>query len=86
MCAERNAVARAVFEGHRIWRKLAIATDAEDFVPPCGACRQVLAEFAEDLEILLVNRRGERRALRLADLIPVPFKDYPRGQAPERQP
>ena len=86
VCAERNAVARAVFEGHRIWRKLAIATDAEDFVPPCGACRQVLAEFANDLEILLVNRRGERRALQLADLIPVPFKDYPRGQAPERQP
>jgi cytidine deaminase len=85
VCAERNAVARAVFEGRRRWRKLAVATDAEDFVPPCGACRQVLREFAADLEILLVNREGRFRSVTLGELLPHPFRDFPRSDDPESE-
>lgn len=82
VCAERNAVARAVFDGHRRWRALAVATDAEGFTPPCGACLQVLQEFlpvAGELAILLVNRDGDCERHMLADFLPRPFREYPRG-------
>ncbi|MCB1163350.1 MAG: cytidine deaminase [Candidatus Krumholzibacteriia bacterium] len=78
VCAERNAVARAVFTGRREWRALAIATDAPDFVPPCGACLQVLREFASDLPLLLVNADGDVQRRRLGEFLPHPFLDFPR--------
>jgi len=77
VCAERNAVAAAVHAGHRNFAKIAIASDGEACVPPCGACRQVLREFSEDLEILLVSKDGSWRSLSLADLIPEAFTRFP---------
>ncbi len=74
LCAERTAVCAAVATGLRPdgLQALVVATEASTLTPPCGSCRQVLAEFAEDLPILLVNREG--RALhRLADLLPHAF-------------
>ncbi len=74
VCAERNAIGAAVARGMRAGGLVAlvVATEAEALTPPCGACRQVLAEFAEDLPVLLVNRHG--RALhRLAALLPEAF-------------
>jgi cytidine deaminase len=53
-------------------RALVVVTEAELPTPPCGACRQVLAEFAEDLPILLANRR-ERSVCELRDLLPRAF-------------
>ena len=79
VCAERNAAARAVFTGRRDWTVLAVATDAVEFIPPCGACLQVLREFCSDLELLLVNREGEIQRRRLSEFLPHPFLDYPRG-------
>ena len=81
VCAERNVAAKAVFDGKAAWRRLAIATDADGFTPPCGACLQVLREFVPedgDLEILLVNREGEIERRMLGDFLPLPFRDYPR--------
>jgi cytidine deaminase len=80
VCAERNAVARAVFIGKRSWRKLAVATDSDDCIPPCGACLQVLREFAVELELLLVTAAGEIKTARLSELIPQPFTDFPPGR------
>ncbi|MCP4548219.1 MAG: cytidine deaminase [bacterium] len=77
VCAERNLAARAIHAHRRDWVKLAIATDAEGFIPPCGACLQVIREFVEDIEILLVNNRGETEGTRLSDLLPKPFTDFP---------
>lgn len=74
LCAERTAVCAAVATGLRPdgIEALVIVTEAETLTPPCGSCRQVLAEFAVDLPILLVNRNG--RALHhLADLLPHAF-------------
>ncbi len=74
VCAERNAIGAAVARGMKPGElaALVVATEAETLTPPCGACRQVLAEFAEDLPVLLVNRHG--RALhRLKDLLPEAF-------------
>ena len=73
VCAERVAVWKAMSEGARQFRRIAIAADAESLTPPCGACRQILWEFCGDIEILLVNLRGASEALRLKDLLPRPF-------------
>lgn len=72
-CAERTAVFKAVSEGYRAFRRIAIAADTEDFCAPCGVCRQVLHEFAPDLEVILVNNRGETRTLTLPELLPHSF-------------
>lgn len=72
-CAERTAVFKAVSEGYRDFRRIAIAADTEDFCAPCGVCRQVLHEFAPKLEVILVNRLGETRTLTLPELFPHSF-------------
>lgn len=73
LCAERVAVGKAVSEGHRDFVRIAIAADTDRFTSPCGVCRQVLWEFAPDLEVLLVNRRGEIQELTLRQLLPYSF-------------
>ncbi len=72
-CAERTAVFKAVSEGYRDFRRIAIAADTEDFCAPCGVCRQVLHEFAPKLEVILVNCLGETRTLTLPELFPHSF-------------
>ncbi len=73
VCAERVAVLKAVSEGVREFQRIAIAADTEKLTPPCGACRQILWEFCGDIEVILVNPRGGREAMRLKDLFPRPF-------------
>ncbi len=73
VCAERVAVFKAISEGARKFRRIAIAADAENLTPPCGACRQILWEFCGDIEILLANPQGACEALHLKDLLPRPF-------------
>jgi cytidine deaminase len=73
LCAERVAVFKAVSEGVRAFRRIAIAADTDRLAPPCGACRQILWEFCGDIEILLVNPRGQTESHRLKDLFPRPF-------------
>ena len=73
VCAERVAVLKAVSEGVRKFRRVAIAADTDALTPPCGACRQILWEFCGDVEIVLVNLRGTTETHRLKDLFPKPF-------------
>lgn len=73
LCAERVAVFKAISEGARQFRRLAVAADTEVLTPPCGACRQILWEFCGDVEVTLVNPRGKTEAYRLKDLFPRPF-------------
>ena len=55
VCAERAAVAAAVMDGAHRFRRLVVATEIDPPATPCGACRQVLAEFGLDLEVLAVD-------------------------------
>ena len=73
ICAERVAVSKAVSEGHWDFLRIAIAADTDRFTSPCGVCRQVLWEFAPDLEVLLYNRQGEIQELTLRQLLPYSF-------------
>jgi cytidine deaminase len=70
-CAERSAVFAAVSAGKKNWVAMAIySPDATDPLPPCGACRQVISEFAaSDFEVLMSNRAGVSKAL-LSELLP----------------
>jgi cytidine deaminase len=77
-CAERTAVFKAVSEGERDFTAIAIAGGPEegklDYCPPCGVCRQVLAEFcAADFEIILPSSSGETKRFTLAELLPESF-------------
>ena len=76
VCAERSAVVRAVAEGKRRFQAIAIATDDSAAIAPCGACRQVLAEFAPDLKVLSEGAET-RRVWSLSDLLPDPFEAPP---------
>ena len=73
LCAERVAVFKAVSEGVRGFRRIAIAAGTDTLTPPCGACRQILWEFCGDIEITLVNPQGRQETMRLKDLFPRPF-------------
>ena len=73
LCAERVAVFKAISEGARKFRRIAIAADTDELTPPCGACRQILWEFCGDIEIMLVNPRGKSETLQLKDLFPRAF-------------
>ena len=76
VCAERAAVARAVGDGRRDFRTIAITTDGSGAIVPCGACRQVLAEFAPDIRV--VSEGLETRSeWSLTELLPQPFEAPP---------
>ena len=73
MCAERIAIFKAVSEGHRTFRRIAVVADTDRPTTPCGACRQVLWEFAGNLEVILADLHGVRARHQLKDLLPHPF-------------
>jgi cytidine deaminase len=73
LCAERVAVFKAISEGEREFRRIAVAADTDTLTPPCGACRQILWEFCGDIEVVLVNPRGKSEVLRLKELFPRAF-------------
>jgi cytidine deaminase len=73
VCAERVAVFKALSEGARGFKRVAVVADTETLTPPCGSCRQILWEFCGDIEIVLANLNGKSERLRLGELFPRPF-------------
>lgn len=70
ICAERNAVFAAVADGELEFEAVAIVADSKSPVTPCGACRQVLAEFGVDLQVCSANLEGETFTASLGELLP----------------
>jgi cytidine deaminase len=73
ICAERVAMFKALSEGHREFRRVAIVADTADPTSPCGACRQILWEFGGDLEVVLANLEAVTGRHQMRDLLPMAF-------------
>ena len=73
ICAERAAIFKAVSEGHRTFRRIVVAGRSEKFCVPCGSCRQVMREFALEMEVICLNGKGEARQYTLRQLLPESF-------------
>ncbi|OCT73459.1 cytidine deaminase [Xenopus laevis] len=74
ICAERTAIQKAVSEGHKEFRAIAVASDVEtEFITPCGACRQVMREFGVEWDIYLTKPNGAHIHTTLRQLLPMSF-------------
>lgn len=74
ICAERVAMLKALSEGERKFAAIAIASSSANYCPPCGACRQVLFEFAPEIEIIIANASGSIIIKKVRELLPLPFR------------
>jgi cytidine deaminase len=74
-CAERTAVFSAVAAGYRKFTAIAISSDSDDFISPCGACRQVLVEFSSKVKVIMGNNKGEFITRTAEELLPLYFND-----------
>ena len=73
ICAERTALVKAVSEGCRTFKRIAVVGNSADYCWPCGSCRQMLYEFAPDLEVLVANRDHDFVKYTLRQLLPHGF-------------
>lgn len=72
-CAERTAIFKAVSEGYRKFKAIAIVLDENDFGAPCGICRQVIFEFGKDIDVVMANLKGEYEVQKISELLPKAF-------------
>jgi cytidine deaminase len=79
ICAERSAIATAVAEGHKDFVAVAVVTAGKKLAIPCGACRQVLAEFNPSIKILAATIDGKVQEFNLAELLPFPSQGILEG-------
>ena len=73
VCAERVAIWKAVSQGKRKIKHIAVVADTEELTPPCGACRQIIWEFAGDIPVTMANLKGKIETLQMKDLLPRAF-------------
>jgi len=74
-CAERSAISAMIAAGEREIREILVIGDSEEFLPPCGACRQAIAEFAPPAAVVhMCNRSGAWRDATVTELIPSVFR------------
>ncbi|PKL89129.1 MAG: cytidine deaminase [Ignavibacteriae bacterium HGW-Ignavibacteriae-2] len=74
MCAERTAVYKAVLEGEKKFKAVAITSDSHDYISPCGACRQVLAELCGlDIDVIMLKNINDFKLVKLKELLPYSF-------------
>ena len=73
ICAERTAIVKAVSEGYTSVRRIAIYGKSEGYCMPCGSCRQVMAEFAPQMQVICGRAAGDFISLPLTELLPHTF-------------
>jgi cytidine deaminase len=74
ICAERVALYNAIADGQNTFISLALTNSNEEFCPPCGACRQVLFDYAPDLQII-IHQKGNYQIFSITELLPQAFTD-----------
>jgi cytidine deaminase len=73
-CAERTAIFKMISEGEEKIAEILVIGDTDDFLPPCGACRQVIAEFSQqDTPVYMANKQGTIKTTSVGELIPFTF-------------
>ena len=75
ICAERVAIFKAVSEGEKKFKSIFIASDSDKITPPCGACRQVLWELAGNIDVIMINRHGKYKQMKMENLLPISFDE-----------
>ncbi len=75
ICAERVALFKALSEGETSFKEIHILSDDERPVSPCGACRQVLYDYAPDITVVMHGAHGERKIKTIKELLPNGFND-----------
>ncbi len=75
ICAERTAIFKAISEGERKFKAIAVAGDTEGFISPCGACRQIISDLCGDIDVVLINSKNETKVMRTSELLPFAFTD-----------
>ncbi|XP_042366172.1 cytidine deaminase-like [Plectropomus leopardus] len=71
LCAERTAINKAVSEGYKTFKAIAVSSDLEDrVIPPCGACRQVIREFG-DMPVFMTKVDGSYTMMTMEELLPL---------------
>jgi cytidine deaminase len=73
VCAERVAIWKAISEGKRKIKHIAVVADTEELTPPCGVCRQIIWEFGGDIPVVLANLKGKVETVQMKDLLPRAF-------------
>jgi len=75
ICAERVALTKALSEGAKSISRIAIIADTKAPVSPCGACRQLLLDYAPDAEVIMTNLQGDTKVMTVSELLPFAFSD-----------
>ncbi len=73
ICAEREAIFKAISAGERDLDTIAVVTDSDKLTTPCGACRQVMWEFSKDMTVVVANLKGEKKEFKIKELLAHPF-------------
>jgi cytidine deaminase len=73
VCAERVAIWKAISEGKRKIKHIAVVADTEELTPPCGVCRQIIWEFGGDIPVVMANLKGKVETVQMKDLLPRAF-------------
>lgn len=77
ICAEQEAIFKAISAGERDLDTIAVVTDSDKLTTPCGACRQVMWEFSKDMTIVVANLKGEKKEFKIKELLAHPFGKDP---------
>ncbi|MFN3872080.1 MAG: cytidine deaminase [Ignavibacterium sp.] len=75
ICAERNAIFKAYSDGVRKFKAIAIAADTQNYISPCGACRQVISDLCGNIDVILINGNNEYQIIKANELLPFAFSD-----------
>lgn len=73
VCAERVAIWKAISQGKRKIKCIAVVADTEELTPPCGVCRQIIWEFGGDIPVVMGNLKGKTETVQMRDLLPRAF-------------
>lgn len=75
ICAERTAIFKAISEGEKKFKAIAIASDSPDYITPCGACRQIIFDHCGEIDIICSNGKEEYKVFKTSELLPHAFGD-----------